>query len=722
MQNKLKEYCAAGLFLLLPCAVWVYLFRGFITVDLAVTDDATPYLEHVKFFLNSIAQGIYPLWDPSREYGVPNEFFLRRIGSYNPFLLAILYFQKSGLLYAHAYMVFIVGYYFFGLFGFWLLARQVFKDRIFAYLAYWLMMFSSFSTVLFNSFLVLIFTPAVWFFYFLAAFYARPQRHQILGMSFTLMIILTTYLPFYFLTLLLGFIFWLTVISPSVVKRWLTQFQHWGAENKWLSFFCAAAVLISTVPGIQLFQEGKTGSLVLTARHQHAQDGHTYSVAPQTTVKGGILATNLVDELFSNHSLIRNGIFYVPVFAFLLFLSGLFCRLNKRIVILALWAFGLYTVGVYDASTIYAFFYKHIFFFKYMRNFQFFLWIVILPVFIVLAVEQFRLFLEVKEKLKGREKFIQAVVIGLLHFIFAVFLMNQKGVLASSYVVTAFSALFFIGIIFIKNKVFLTAVLFFSLGLSVTEPFEVYQHLPKNAQKYNGSDSYLYYPLKFGLPIEMDLQPLAKRMQVLEQTPDALRRLKNVAYIATKDVYQILDHVSYDVFAEYLSASILLYDRVESWTNNKVDYDLLEKSWVGVENRAFIENSQAVSFEDGSNQTNSPYPQLIHYYSKNFELVTYNPNQFKFKINLSEKKFLVYNNSYDSRWKAYINGKENFLFKANGAFRGIWVPAGENMVEFRYEPWGGQCWQFFMMSLFWLVLGAVFFYALKENIPEYKTN
>ena len=37
-------------------------------------------------------------------------------------------------------------------------------------------------------------------------------------------------------------------------------------------------------------------------------------------------------------------------------------------------------------------------------------------------------------------------------------------------------------------------------------------------------------------------------------------------------------------------------------------------------------------------------------------------------------------------WRAYVNGKPASLLHANYLFRGVILPAGENTVEFKYEP------------------------------------
>ena len=135
--------------------------------ELAIQDDAITYYDHIKFFVDNMKHGVYPLWDPTWNGGVPNEFFLRRMGDFNPFFFLIVFLNKLGFSYHISYFSFVTAYFFLGLFGFFKLAQLMFNNTFSAFTAYLLLAFSSFVVLLFNSFLVLLLTPTIWFFYFL---------------------------------------------------------------------------------------------------------------------------------------------------------------------------------------------------------------------------------------------------------------------------------------------------------------------------------------------------------------------------------------------------------------------------------------------------------------------------------------------------------------------------------------------------------------------------
>ncbi|MBI2954936.1 MAG: YfhO family protein [Chloroflexi bacterium] len=52
----------------------------------------------------------------------------------------------------------------------------------------------------------------------------------------------------------------------------------------------------------------------------------------------------------------------------------------------------------------------------------------------------------------------------------------------------------------------------------------------------------------------------------------------------------------------------------------------------------------------------------------------------------SDNAFLLLSDSYYPGWKAYVDGQETKIYRANYLFRGVFLPAGSHQVIFRYEP------------------------------------
>jgi len=382
--------------LFLAFALWCFCFRGFLANELSLQGDAQAYSEHFHYFIGNLSRGVFPLWEPTREEGVPIEFFLRRIGEFNPFYLIILLFYKMGVPYFSAYLWFLALYYFLGMVGFYKVTRKVCGDSNIAFIAYLLLIFSSLGTKVFESFIILIFVPMVWFFYFLISFAQSPKKHSLLGLIFTLMVIVTTYIPFYFLTVFLTFVLCFCGVYFQNLWEIVNRCFNFFKGNKVFTGICLIFLILSLLPGIIFYQESKRGEFVVPIRHAGSSAENVFTVSPQTMGGGGVVVTAWRDL-----NKLQLGQFYVPLFAYGMLLCGLFMTVNKKILILALWGFITYLISLNDGTIVSPFLYEKIFYFKYFRNFLFFLWVVLLPIAIVLLAEQFKAFLNSTLKYPG---------------------------------------------------------------------------------------------------------------------------------------------------------------------------------------------------------------------------------------------------------------------------------------------------------------------------------
>lgn len=85
------------------------------------------------------------------------------------------------------------------------------------------------------------------------------------------------------------------------------------------------------------------------------------------------------------------------------------------------------------------------------------------------------------------------------------------------------------------------------------------------------------------------------------------------------------------------------------------------------------------------------------------------------KTNSSTNSFLFAGNTYLPGWKAFVNGKETKVYKANYGFMGVIVPKGENTVEFVYAPKS-----FFITKYIALVLSSLTIVILLVGIVSNK--
>ena len=63
----------------------------------------------------------------------------------------------------------------------------------------------------------------------------------------------------------------------------------------------------------------------------------------------------------------------------------------------------------------------------------------------------------------------------------------------------------------------------------------------------------------------------------------------------------------------------------------------------------------------------------------------YGPNGLRLTVNAPGEALLVYLQSHNEDWRAYVNGEEQPIFLTNYAFQSVVVPAGESTVELRFS-------------------------------------
>ena len=70
------------------------------------------------------------------------------------------------------------------------------------------------------------------------------------------------------------------------------------------------------------------------------------------------------------------------------------------------------------------------------------------------------------------------------------------------------------------------------------------------------------------------------------------------------------------------------------------------------------------------------------------EIKLYSPNRVLIKTNNNDNGLLVLTDAFDPGWRAWVNGKEKPIYRVNGLVRGVAISSGENFIEFRYLPKG----------------------------------
>jgi Bacterial membrane protein YfhO len=101
------------------------------------------------------------------------------------------------------------------------------------------------------------------------------------------------------------------------------------------------------------------------------------------------------------------------------------------------------------------------------------------------------------------------------------------------------------------------------------------------------------------------------------------------------------------------------------------------------------------------------------------KIVRYENQAVTIDVSLNDSGILVLADSHYPGWKAYVDGKEEIIRRANLFFRAVSLPAGNHKVEFRYEPWSFKVGlTISLVTLFFLVVISMIIYFRGSKYPH----
>ena len=428
--------------LFIPFVLWVISFHAFFTGHIGLQQDAISYAYHIGIYTDNLKKGVYPLWFPQWYSGFPYHFFLRRIGDVNPLLFSIVFLKWLGVSSATSYLVFLAVYYFLAGWALYLITRFLLVDRFYAFTAYILFLFSSWGCEIFYNYIVIIYVPIIWFFYFILCFSRTAKRSCFLGAFFCVGLIATTYIPFFFVIILAVFSVLFVLFYGNVFIEFTKTLFKFCNKNKIFVFLCATFLFVSCVPAFVFYKESKAGEFVLPDRHSGADASSAIAVGLSNVASGDIVNHGFFDRIFNDHIHLDMGDIYIPYMFFLILLVATFARVNKLIFFLLFNILGISLVTITSAGGVHRFLYDHVIFFKFIRNIYYLFWLAILPMVILLSVSAFQSLLKVIDN--SSKKMFWMVYVIICHLLFILFLSQQQGVLIGAWFAVGISLVFFI--------------------------------------------------------------------------------------------------------------------------------------------------------------------------------------------------------------------------------------------------------------------------------------
>ncbi len=702
--------------LLPPFAIWLVLFRRAFPSRILSSIDGWQAYNHAAFYFANLARGVYPMWNPFWGMGRPNILSLRVIGEVNPFLYIIPLLRAAGLSMALAYSAFLISYFFLGLVGFYCLAKRLFSNPRDAGFAFLLLLFSTMGGVIVFSdpVIILVFVPAVWFFYFLVSFAREQNSFYFLGITFTAMLLAVTYIPYYFLTVFLFAAVLLPVLFLRETLYALRNALAFVKNHKRLAAVCLLLLCLSLAPGALWYLSVQSGDF--TASGHPVKD-------PTGTLPVKIMYTSnmgsMVDftDIFSGLDHNEINLFYVPLLAYLVLWLSSLTRLRRTTVYFLALSGLFFLLACGRHSPLHGFLFEHIGYFRQFRNLHFFIWLALIPSFILLCAGNLsRVF---KTRSGGyRSRFLWPAAVLVMHLLFAAFLFF-RGYTGTVPFVTLGLSLLAMELYFFKPEIAkapLPLILFFLAA--VIQPAQVFtsSDWPVVSTSAEESGKGKMAPLfSFSRPDFAQPRPPRSRAFIRDSSGLEHKRLRNkTAYWGSTWTYLLGQKIDLKVLSRYARHKFLVYDRVETLPGDSPgDFKRLERAMAALENTAFVaEKTGDLPLPAGYVGGNA---QVVQGNGPQFEVTGFSANRISLKTRFDDGKFLVYNDSYYPGWRAFINGKEVKLFRANFAFKGLWIPAGEQSVELRFGDPVQYAFSFLLIGVYFITLLCLLRQGIKQS-------
>ncbi len=148
---------------------------------------------------------------------------------------------------------------------------------------------------------------------------------------------------------------------------------------------------------------------------------------------------------------------------------------------------------------------------------------------------------------------------------------------------------------------------------------------------------------------------------------------------------------------------------------NSPDEEIAEIGKVDLSSTAVIDQSK---FKIGDIRQDS---------TAQIQLIEYQPNRLIYKASAKTNSLAIFSEIYYPKgWKAFVNGKESEIFRANYVLRALELSPGDHEIEFRFEPASYYIGNKIMMVSSWILLLVIGFGIFKlwkesQNLPHRQT-
>ncbi|MEI6437688.1 MAG: hypothetical protein WCO69_02930 [Candidatus Omnitrophota bacterium] len=654
--------------------------------------DTVQYFRWLTYHVDNLVHGVYPLWNPYHAWGSVDNFDVRFLGEFNPLYWVVPLAAACGVPESAGFQAFIIMYLFLGCLGFFGLARKLIKNEGLAVVACALLLFSAFGERSFSQLVVLVtFVPTVWFFNELTGFYLAENDalrvRRLLGLFFWCMMLAVSYMPFYFLMIALVALLLTVIFCRKALCDLFHQAASVGRRYPLIMVAGVISVFWALMPGAQWYLSSRDAQYVLDVGRGDFSSVDKARVTVDDINVSGLSVVTSWPEVVDDLDITDQTFSYVSVFLLMLFLlaAATRCSAGQRVIFLT--AFLMFLIGLADVFPLQRFLYDHVYLFRLCRNY-YFLWPFIIAIAILFAVGQLKVFLD-EQPAEGRNRWFYVAFILLAHGTFAVLLTRGEHIVVTTYLALVVSTLVFSGYAlgWYGKGAFLT---FGLLLAAVIQPCEVLPGfripgaMPKDYGIHEARFSYTRPDGGSGFNEEHGFH---YRIKIMRDESGFAK----AGYLGVKYSYDLMKHLPPSSIQAYIRNKFIVYQGVSYMDPEALDWGHVEGTLKGLKGPALVHDRKALRPGAVSDAA-----RVISGLSRECRVVAFDVNRITIETDFREPVFLVYNDSYHQGWSAMIDGRAAPFFRANAAFKGIWIEPGRHLVRWQFMA---GAWQFLYLGL-----------------------
>jgi hypothetical protein len=176
-----------------------------------------------------------------------------------------------------------------------------------------------------------------------------------MGLMLTLMVIASSYIPFFILLIFVCFLLACSLAARHWIMQGVRSILAFMREAPWAVMLYVLALLMTCVPSILWFQEAHSGQYVLMVERAEGAGQDVAQVPLRAINEGGLATQASWQELFTDFNAVNNSTAYVPVLLFVLFLLSFLNRACRVGVVLLLTGIMIAWIAMANVTPVHAF-------------------------------------------------------------------------------------------------------------------------------------------------------------------------------------------------------------------------------------------------------------------------------------------------------------------------------------------------------------------------------